>query len=1043
MESTERLVRTWMASRRDEEITETVSNINNGSTTLLNVVKVLGEYLTSEEDQLRTSGVEFLSSILSKCFPEKLNRQSVRVLVSFYCSKMEDWDTIIPSLQGLAHLTTLPTCTSDDVPKIIDSIFERVKMKNLVQSVRFHVFTIIHNIVVRHRDVLKSMVSDFVERYVVLVEGEKDPRNLLIAFAIARVIVVEFDVAKSVESIFNITFCYFPITFRPPPNDPYGITTDDLRQALRRVLSATPLFGTLAIPLFLEKLTAGSPVTKRDTLETMAICIPVYGSSIARTNARKLWNALKLEVFQPVDQQTEEQALKTTQDLVKTIYSNSTQADEDIQGLAKDACEECLMILREPEKSQAKHAINVLCAFMSTTPSVSRYTVTQLIPYLMKQFIKPDDASVRPSVLLLVSDVLAAAREAMSHLHESELVEDTQNVGTILTSFKDELTSVIISGLKIPSCRQPAVACLLGLVSISDFLGEEELGFIVHNVNEILSFGDDVDEDDSNVALKLLSTIAVSAPRHIKEQVLPQLFSTLPDYAPSKEAITERVKYWRTLTALTILCRQPELFEILIIRLTAKLDLLCFRQALLSSDEAALEPDAAYAHSILQTIYKVLSAKIDEEHHDVPKYIDILVPRLFNIFVYSTILSTERYVIGIEPRLIITGGQIIALVVQSLPISKKEEYLQTVFSAYFDGNVKQIAAGQQAIPSDYVFCPFDASASSVTKSLVVLLSSATTVLQKEILMPVSDLNVFLNQILDWSMTKADQEHQREGIWKMIASILNKRIEGASSFLSDLLSHFWYTQIANGSAALSTRRQAIRAWGWMTKALLVRSHPSCAQFTDRLFDLFVDEELNWHAAKTFGDIVGVDKVLTKRNYAVIKILHTQRFVNSVLSRLTSGAKTSTNSHEQLAHLVALSSLISQIPRNLYARELPSLIPLLIRGLGLPDYNIRCQVIETLLAVAEEGSSDENVIPEHAPSLVTTMLKNSTVREMPSPNVRITALKYLGVLPKVVRYDILHPLKATVIRELAIALDDPKRLVRKEAVEARTSWFKFHG
>ncbi|KAF9269073.1 ARM repeat-containing protein [Marasmius fiardii PR-910] len=1014
MESTEWLVRTWMASGREEEVAETVSNINNGSTTLLNVVKALGEYLTSEEDQLRTKGVEFLSSVLGKCSPEKLNRQSVRVLASFYCSKLEDWDTIIPSLQGLAHLTSLPTCTSEDVPKITDSIFERVKMKNLVQSVRHNVFTIFDNLISRHRDVLKPIGSDFVERYVTLVEGEKDPRNLLIAFAIARVLVIEFDISKSVESIFNITFCYFPITFRPPPNDPYGITTEDLRQALRRCLSATPLFGTLAIPLFLEKLTAGTPITKRDTLETMSVCFPVYGSAIARVNARKLWNTLKLEIFQPIDPETEEQALKTTQDLVNTIYGDdTTQGDEDIQGLAKDACEECFMILREPEKSQAKHAIKLLCAFMSTTPSVSRYTVSQIVPYLMKQFIKPDDVSIRPSILLLMSDVLAAAREAITHLPEGEPESpDARNVRTILTSFKDELTSVIISGLKVPSY--------------------EELGFIVHNVNELL--GDDVDDEDSSAALKLLSIIAVSTPRHIKERVLPQLVSTLPDQAPSKEATTERIRYWRTLTALTTLCQQPELFEILIIRLTTRLDLLCFRQASGLSEGAMSEPDAAYAHSILLTIYKVLAAKADEGHTDIPKYIDVLVPRLFNLFVYSTILSQERYVIGTEPRLIIAGGQVITLVVQSLPVSKKESYIQALFSAYLDGNVKSIAEGQQAIPPDYVLRPFGESASSVTKSLVVLLSSATVALQKEIRIPVPDLNDYLNHILDWSITKSDHDHQREAVWKMIAAILNKRIEDATTFLSDVLSNFWSTRITESSAPLSTRQQAIRAWGWVTRALMVRSHPSCNQFTNRLFDLFVDEELNWHAAKTFGDIVRIDKVLTKRNHAVIKILHTQRFVESVLSRLISGAKTST-SYEQLAHLVALSSLISQIPRNLYARELPSLIPLLIRGLGLPDYSIRCQVIETMLAVAEEDSSDKTVISEHAPSLVTTMLKNSIARDMPSANVRISALKYLGVLPKVVRYDILHPLKATAIRELALALDDPRRLVRKEAVEAR--------
>ena len=51
------------------------------------------------------------------------------------------------------------------------------------------------------------------------------------------------------------------------------------------------------------------------------------------------------------------------------------------------------------------------------------------------------------------------------------------------------------------------------------------------------------------------------------------------------------------------------------------------------------------------------------------------------------------------------------------------------------------------------------------------------------------------------------------------------------------------------------------------------------------------------------------------------------------------------------------------------------------------------------------------------------------------MRIGALKYLAVLPKIVRYDVLHPQKATVLRELAKVLDDPKRAVRKEAVDAR--------
>jgi DNA repair/transcription protein MET18/MMS19 len=105
---------------------------------------------------------------------------------------------------------------------------------------------------------------------------------------------------------------------------------------------------------------------KRDTLQTLALCLPVYGPTVAANSARKLWSSLKLEIFQPTDLETEGEALKTTQVLIKTIYADEV-SNADLGGLANDACAECIQILKEPEKSQAKPAIKVLCAFMSTT----------------------------------------------------------------------------------------------------------------------------------------------------------------------------------------------------------------------------------------------------------------------------------------------------------------------------------------------------------------------------------------------------------------------------------------------------------------------------------------------------------------------------------------------------------------------------------------------------------------------------------------------------------------------------------------------------
>lgn len=100
--------------------------------------------------------------------------------------------------------------------------------------------------------VLKGMGDEFLTGYRGLVDGEKDPRNLIIAFTIDRVILTEFDISQHIEvrvivlcacaaltvsqAFFEITFCYFPITFKPPPNDPYGITSENLQAALRCML---------------------------------------------------------------------------------------------------------------------------------------------------------------------------------------------------------------------------------------------------------------------------------------------------------------------------------------------------------------------------------------------------------------------------------------------------------------------------------------------------------------------------------------------------------------------------------------------------------------------------------------------------------------------------------------------------------------------------------------------------------------------------------------------------------------------------------------
>lgn len=91
--------------------------------------------------------------------------------------------------------------------------------------------------------------------------------------------------------------------------------------------------------------------------------------------------------------------------------------------------------------------------------------------------------------------------------------------------------------------------------------------------------------------------------------------------------------------------------------------------------------------------------------------------------------------------------------------------------------------------------------------------------------------------------------------------------------------------------------------------MVRNHPEALPFVNRLFELFDDTELGWNAARAIGQAGTVDKVLTKRNHAVIKVhfstrdmsilvdsntqvLHAQKYASNILPKIIQGMNDST-------------------------------------------------------------------------------------------------------------------------------------------------------
>ncbi|CAK5283329.1 unnamed protein product [Mycena citricolor] len=861
---------------------------------------------------------------------------------------------------------------------ILKAVFAHVRMRVLVQSVRFHVFSIIQGLLAHHKETLKQ--EDVVAPYITLAEGEKDPRNLLVAFSIARTLLREFDVgSKHMEAMSNIVFCYFPITFRPPANDPYGITPDDLRLALRQCMASDPALGPYAIPIFLEKLAAGSPAIKRDTLQSMTECFTAYGASVLRQFSRKLWNSIKLEVFHPTDRTTEELALSTMQVLIVTLNS-----DDDDDKLAHDACEECIGILREPEKNQAKHAMKVLCAFLSTTPSVARYTLSNAIPHLLKLLSEPREATARPSTFLLLSDLIAAARDSKT---------------SALAEYKDDVLGALISGIGTSSTTRPVLAGLTGLVSTPDLLSDQELGYVVLKANEtLLKCLEEEQGDEGNAILKLLMTVASEAPLHVRDQTLPLLLAILPESVPEKEE--DFWRYQTTLDALATVSGPAPIFTALVEAITPRL----------FAVSTTTELGAAYLHAQLHAIKRVLSENDDA-------FVASLVSAVFSLCLRSR-----------HPRVVLISGEIVSLTVQRMTTEQQQEFASLLFPAFLCGKIAAVCAGEYPAP-ETPFFPFSTQASNDERNLYVLFEAALVPLRQQVVLD-DDLNVSLETILVQGMMHASTDRQLEAVVRIVGSVLNKHADALSSFLEHKNTAFWSSQVLNTGRSVEERRDAIRVWTWICKALIVRNHALALEFVDRLFDVFSDEAIAVFAGKAIGQIAATDPVLTKKNGAVVKFLWSQKFAVGMLPRLMEG--------KDNAHLIALTSLVQAVPYTVYAHEMGRLLPLLLRALAISDAQIRLGVLETLLVTAQKNS-----LSEHAVSLTRHALESVQLAQLHPPSTRIAALRLLAVLPSTVSYDVLHPVKSEVLRALSKALDDPKRAVRRQAVDTREVWFKYTG
>ncbi|GAA5803787.1 Dos2-interacting transcription regulator of RNA-Pol-II-domain-containing protein [Helicostylum pulchrum] len=993
-----------------------VEIVNKGSVqnNLLELIQELGEYLTNDDEFIRAKATGLLSNTLNDCEQEVINESAVSVLVDFYCDRLTDKTCVQNLLDGLVALTTYKNFTGKNALFVFKRIIENVQVQQFPQGTRNSAFKLFANLINRHATTLRSINNEFVYGFTQVLDGEKDPRNLMSAFQIMKSIVDNFDISAHVEDIFEVTFCYFPVTFKPPPDDPYGITAEDLKTSLRDCLASTPLFAKFALPLILEKLSSTSGSAKKDSMETLAACAPVYGSTALLSSVNEIFNSLKLEVFHAIDEPLEDAAINCIRSVVAALneVGISTSEGDPTEKALKSLVDECATYLKDPDMKDSKQTGRILRAAASASDPACHYIVDAIIPLVLKQYRETAVATLKKSNVDIMIDLLEAGKTLYGASTENDTTKDS-GFTSPLVQHKDRFFAIFETSLLASNeynlLRLSGLTGLKLMILSKGYLQLNEVGLAVQAINKILL--DEQDEELRTAALEALYAASCIDSKYIIDITLPSLINRLPETSSNSNVMS----YLHVLHALRTICPVQTVYKHALPLLMEKFDIVCEK-----------DNHPSYAHAIVDTILQILKTKVFENHKDVTEGIDTVIPHIFTKTIQASLEDNNNLILN--SYILQKLSLIIITIFSKIDSITQKNFVDRTFKLFVDGQLSEFN-----INSTAEFKPLQTASPNTQKVTCQLFSAIVCTLRKDVALPISSIEDYLNELMTLALS-SDNETQITCASRIIGSLINKWKN--STALTEYVKSTSIVLQDTVSQQASNSDNALEVYLWITKSLILRTHALGYELTEKVIEWCGNNIAGSKAPQGFDILIGDEKLaLNKDTFATTTILYKQRFFSFCLPKLVEGFR-SAEKDVKPNYLIALSYVLKNVPKQILLTELPPLVPLLIESLSLSDATLKVSTLETFeLAVSEAADVIAPQVRTILPSLL-ELLEDTTHNSI---RVRVAALTCLGQFPAYISKDSLAPHASFVLKQLKKPLDDKKRIVRKEAVDCRSKWY----
>ncbi|XP_033756743.1 MMS19 nucleotide excision repair protein homolog [Pecten maximus] len=976
--------------------------IIDGTITLLELIEGLGKYLTSEETYERSRVVKLLADILHLLPTDILAANEIELLVAYLCDRLKDHHSIQPpTLHGLLALSHSKHLPEGCPVKICRSIFSEVQTQTLSQGDRRNVYTIFSVLLTTNLAELQKLGSDFVLGYIQTMDTEKDPRNLVLAFHCATIIIHNFSLGVFLEEMFEVVSCYFPVDFTPPPGDPHGVTKEDLILGLRGCLVASSQFGQYCCPLLLEKLSSDVTSAKVDSLRTLEAAANVYGSKCLLEYRTSLFSCIKREVFGSGNEELETAALLALTAMTTTFSLDTINSQTCAEEFVSEVWNECRHYLGDDNLHLLAPSCRLLCAVAAGSEISCCEVLSLVMTRLVQIFYSHPLASERKAVVESLQSFLRVTRQFHSEKAKKSINEFQTSVYAVIMS------AITESDVQL---RVAAVRCLDTYLQLPLTLPGSDRP-VMANVIVDKIFKDE-DHDVRSSCISFLSTLAKSDVSTIKSVVLPCLVDKLRTKPMEIDGVNPE-QHHMAFTGLAAISVTTELLSLVVKELFNYLSSL----AQLSSGQSDVQ-------SVARCLSDIFTSAVPQPDMLTVLYNQTL-PELFSLLVTmatdpSHFNSCLHH--GVVLQYLTTC---VCQVVIHLDARRLTDLHRHVTQLYLHNDTTYLSR----TPST-AFQPLQISSPWQQTELITVATPVICSCPDE--MFESCLTEYSQHL--WSLSlKSDHELTRRAAAKCLAGLINRWPTGDS--LSNFLLSTCDTinTILRNDAVEGSKRAALNQLIWVTKALAMRGHIKAKELITTLTHLLDDRCVGEHAASGFGIILGdFMDVLSKPLGANIRMMYKQRVFVENVDKLKEGFNSSPPATKK-NYLTCLSHMLKILPKQVLLTELPPLFPLMVQSLLCDDLDLQLSTMTILCDCTHDAPV---VISKHVETLVPQLLQLCT--HASSMKIRMKSLRCINAL-SVLPAHLLLPYKSSVVRSLELVLDDKKRLVRKEAVAARTEWF----